>query len=110
LKVVRICKKFSIRPTKEKFIDVVTDTILKTYGRRDYFDAIIFIGGGFTALTGYRVDLGQVMMNDTTLFDVLNDKLSKNHKSVDLLFGVPSPYSQGINERGLTQVLTNLHA
>ena len=49
-------------------------------------------------------------MNDTTLFDVLNDKLSKNHKSVDLLFGVPSPYSQGINERGLTQVLTNLHA
>lgn len=99
-----------VTPTKEKFIDVVTDTILKTYGRRDYFDAIIFIGGGFTALTGYRVDLGQVMMNDTTLFDVLNDKLSKNHKSVDLLFGVPSPYSQGINERGLTQVLTNLHA
>lgn len=98
-----------VTPTKDKFIDIVTDTILKTYGRRDYFDAIIFIGGGFTALTGYRVDLGQVLMNDTSLFDELNNKLQKNHKSVDLLFGVPSPYAQGINERGLTQVLTNMN-
>lgn len=97
-----------VSPTKDKFIEVVTDTILKTYGKRDYFDAIIFIGGGFTALTGYRVDLGQVQMNDTALFDTLNEKLSKNHKAVDLLFGVPAPYSQGINERGLTQVLTNM--
>ena len=46
-----------VAPTKDKFIEVVTDTILKTYGKRDYFDAIIFIGGVFTALTGYRVDL-----------------------------------------------------
>ena len=98
-----------VTPTKDKFIDIVTDIILKTYGRRDYFDAIIFIGGGFTALTGYRVDLGQVLMNDTSLFDELNNKLQKNHKSVDLLFGVPSPYAQGINERGLTQVLTNMN-
>lgn len=97
-----------VTPTKDKFIDIVTDTILKTYGRRDYFDAIIFIGGGFTALTGYRVDLGQVLTNDSSLFDVLQEKLVKNHKSVDLLFGVPSPYAQGINERGLTQVLTNI--
>ena len=97
-----------VAPTKDKFIEVVTDTILKTYGKRDYFDAIIFIGGGFTALTGYRVDLGQVQMNDTALFDTLNEKLEKNHKAVDLLFGVPAPYSQGINERGLTQVLTNM--
>lgn len=97
-----------VAPTKDKFIEVVTDTILKTYGKRDYFDAIIFIGGGFTALTGYRVDLGQVQMNDTALFDTLNEKLSKNHKAVDLLFGVPAPYAQGINERGLTQVLTNM--
>lgn len=99
-----------VAPTKDKFIEVVTDTILKTYGKRDYFDAIIFIGGGFTALTGYRVDLGQVHMNDTDLFDTLNEKLQKNHKSVDLLFGVPAPYSQGINERGLTQVLTNMQS
>ena len=99
-----------VEPTRDKFIEAVTDVVLKTYGKRDYFDAIIFIGGGFTALTGYRVDLGQVMMSDTSLFDVLKDKLEKNHKSVDLLFGVPSPYSQGINERGLTQVLTNLTA
>lgn len=99
-----------VGPTKDKFIEVVTDTILKTYGKRDYFDAIIFIGGGFTALTGYRVDLGQVQMNDTDLFDTLNEKLQKNHKSVDLLFGVPAPYSQGINERGLTQVLTNMQS
>lgn len=97
-----------VAPTKDKFIEVVTDTILKTYGKRDYFDAIIFIGGGFTALTGYRVDLGQVQMNDTVLFDTLNEKLEKNHKAVDLLFGVPAPYAQGINERGLTQVLTNM--
>lgn len=97
-----------VAPTKDKFIEVVTDTILKTYGKRDYFDAIIFIGGGFTALTGYRVDLGQVQMNDTALFDTLNEKLEKNHKAVDLLFGVPAPYAQGINERGLTQVLTNM--
>lgn len=97
-----------VAPTKDKFIEVVTDTILKTYGKRDYFDAIIFIGGGFTALTGYRVDLGQVQMNDTALFDTLNAKLEKNHKAVDLLFGVPAPYAQGINERGLTQVLTNM--
>ena len=99
-----------VEPTRDKFIEAVTDVVLKTYGKRDYFDAIIFIGGGFTALTGYRVDLGQVIMSDTSLFDVLKDKLEKNHKSVDLLFGVPSPYSQGINERGLTQVLTNLTA
>lgn len=97
-----------VTPTKDKFIDVVTDTILKTYGRRDYFDAIIFIGGGFTALTGYRVDFGQVSMLDSSLFDQLKEKLEKNHKSADLIFGVPSPYSQGINERGLTQVLTNM--
>ena len=97
-----------VAPTKDKFIEVVTDTILKTYGKRDYFDAIIFIGGGFTALTGYRVDLGQVQMNDTALFDTLHETLEKNHKAVDLLFGVPAPYAQGINERGLTQVLTNM--
>ena len=97
-----------VNPTKKKFIETVTDTVLKTYGKRDYFDAIIFIGGGFTALTGYRVDMNQVLMADETLFDTLNEKLDKNHKSVDLLFGIPSPYSQGINERGLTQVLTGM--
>lgn len=97
-----------VNPTKDKFIEVVTDTILKTYGRRDYFDAIIFIGGGFSALTGYRVENEEVLMSDDTLFTQLNEKLTKNHKDVDLLFGVPEPYAQGINERGLTQVLTNM--
>lgn len=98
-----------VQPTKDKFIEVVTDTILKTYGRRDYFDAIIFIGGGFSALTGYRVEEENVVTTDDTLFTQLAEKLAKNQKEVDLLFGVPEPYAQGINERGLTQVLTNMH-
>lgn len=97
-----------VQPTKDKFIEIVTDTILKTYGRRDYFDAIIFIGGGFSALTGYRVENEEVVMTDDTLFAQLAEKLAKNQKEVDLLFGVPEPYAQGINERGLTQVLTNM--
>ena len=97
-----------VDPTKQEFVELVTDTILKTYGTRDYFDAIIFIGGGFTALTGYRVELGQVITNDNALFSTLEKKLKANNKHVDLVFGIPSPYSQGINERGLTQVLTNM--
>lgn len=96
-----------VEPTKQQFIEDLTDTVLKTYGSRDYFDAIIFIGGGFTALTGYTVDFANVSVRDNTLFEVLTHKLTVNNKHVDLLFGVPGPYAQGINERGLTQVLIN---
>lgn len=95
-----------VRPTKNDFVESVVNTILKTYGTRDYFDAIIFIGGGFSALTGYTVDMADVVMRDATLFNELDKKLKANNKSADLIFGIPAPYSQGINERGLVQVLT----
>lgn len=97
-----------VTPTREAFIQSVCATILKAYGKRDYFDAILFIGGGFTALTGYRVHRKAIQMTDDTLFTRLESQLTANHKTVDLLFGIPEPYAQGINERGLTQVLTNL--
>lgn len=97
-----------VNPTKQKFIKQVTDTILNAYGTRDYFDAIIFLGGGFSALTGYRVNMNNVEMYDTSLFDALHQKLQINNKQVDLVFGVPKPYSGRINERGLTQVLTKM--
>ena len=47
-------------------------------------------------------------MDDDTLFIELNKELTKLNKSVGLLFGIPEEYSQGINERGLTQVITNV--
>lgn len=97
-----------VEPTKAHFVKQVTDTILNAYGTRDYFDAIIFLGGGFSALTHYRVEFGQVKEDDNILFETLREKLEKNHKQVDLLFGVPSPYSSRINERGLVQILTTL--
>ena len=97
-----------VTPTKDRFIQTLVDTILKTYGTRDYFDAIIFIGGGFTALTKYSVSLNVVGAEDRSLFDRVNEALTTNNKHVDLLFGVPDPYARTINERGLTQVLTTL--
>ena len=97
-----------VTPTKAAFVDTVVDTILKTYGSRDYFDAIIFLGGGFSALTGYTVDIGQVLTRDESIFRELQKRLKANHKSADLIFGVPAPYSQGINERGLKQVLSRM--
>ena len=97
-----------VTPTKDRFIQTLVDTILKTYGTRDYFDAIIFIGGGFTALTKYSVSLNVVGAEDRSLFDRVNEALATNNKHVDLLFGVPDPYARTINERGLTQVLTTL--
>lgn len=97
-----------VTPTKDRFIQTLVDTILKTYGTRDYFDAIIFIGGGFTALTKYSVSLNVVGAEDRSLFDRVNEALAINNKHVDLLFGVPDPYARTINERGLTQVLTTL--
>lgn len=62
------------------------NTILKTYGTRDYFDAIIFIGGGFSALTGYTVDMGEVVIRDSAMFDELEKRLDANNKSADLIF------------------------
>lgn len=97
-----------VAPTKQKFIKTVTDTILNAYGTRDYFDAIIFLGGGFSALTGYTVGFSDVEMSDDALFTELQAKLETNNKQVDLLFGVPKPYSGRINERGLVQVLTTM--
>lgn len=96
-----------VEPTKKEFIETVTDTILKTYGKRDHFDAIIFLGGGFSALTGYRVEKNKVVMDDDTLFTVLEEKLKHNKKNKEFVFGIPKPYSQTINDFGLTQVLTN---
>lgn len=96
-------------PSKNAFIDTVVDTVMKAYGSKDYFDAIIFIGGGFTALTGYRIENGEIVMDDTLLFDTLNKKLEKLHKDAGLIFGIPKPYSQNINSRGLVQVLSTLN-
>lgn len=90
-------------PTKDAYEKVLLDTILKTYGNRDFFDAIIFLGGGFSALTHFGEDS---KLEDIQLFDKLKQLLDDNHKTVDLLFGVPAPYSRTINERGLKQVLT----
>lgn len=97
-----------VTPTRDKFIETVVDTILKTYGSRDYFDAIIFIGGGFSALTGYTVDHGTIVQHDGELIQRVKDALDENHKQADIIFGVPAPYAGTINERGLTQVLTQL--
>lgn len=92
---------------QEAFVQTLLDTILKAYGARDYFDAIIFIGGGFTALTQYRLENGQ-LVSDSQLFDQLSQLLKENHKDADLVFGIPIPYARTINERGLMQVLTKL--
>ena len=100
-----------VEPKEEAFVQTVIDTIIKAYGNRDYFDAIIFFGGGFSALTGYDVDMGSVTMRSTRMFDELDRQLSELNKSVDLVFGVPqgqTNYSQTINQRGLMQVLTGL--
>lgn len=100
-----------VEPKEKAFIQIVIDTIIKAYGNRDYFDAIIFFGGGFSALTGYDVDMGNVTIRNTRLFDELDRQLSEMNKTADLIFGVPqghSNYSQTINQRGLMQVLTGL--
>lgn len=97
-----------VRPTENAFINTIVDTIIKAYGSRDYFDAIIFVGGGFSALTGYHVDMGHVIIQNPQLFEVLDARLKELNKNASLTFGVPSPYSQTINQRGLMQILTNL--
>lgn len=90
------------------YVDEVVSTILKTYGRQSFFDAIIFLGGGFSALTGYSLsDAGKVQMSNSYLFDHLKETLEKNNKSASVIFGVPQPYAQSINNRGLMQVLSS---
>lgn len=94
---------------RQNYVDEVANTILKTYGRQSYLDAIIFLGGGFSALTGYGLsDYGQIQMTDSHLFDQTSKLLEKNHKTAGMIFGVPVPYAQSINSRGLMQVLSNL--
>lgn len=97
-----------VEPTKDRFVDTVVDTIIKTYANRDYFDAIIFLGGGFTALTGYTVQDNEITTRDNTLFERLEEKLKINKKDADLIFGIPEPFAQSINDRGLVQVLLGL--
>ena len=97
-----------VEPTKDRFVDTVVDTIIKTYANRDYFDAIIFLGGGFTALTGYTVHDNEIITTDNTLFERLEEKLKINKKDADLIFGIPEPFAQSINDRGLVQVLLGL--
>lgn len=97
-----------VTPTETAFINTIVDTIIKAYGSRDYFDAIIFVGGGFSALTGYHIELGQVEIRNPRLFEVLEARLKELNKDVSLVIGVPAPFSQTINQRGLMQILTNL--
>ena len=97
-----------VEPTKDRFVDTVVDTIIKTYANRDYFDAIIFLGGGFMALTGYSVQDNKIITTDNTLFERLEEKLKINKKDADLIFGIPEPFAQSINDRGLVQVLLGL--
>lgn len=90
------------------YVDEVVTTVLKTYGRQSYLDAIIFLGGGFSALTGYRLsETGTIVTRDSYLFDQLAETLTKNNKSASVVFGIPEPYAQSINNRGLMQVLTS---
>lgn len=96
-----------VKPNNSAFVSEVAETIAKAYGSSDYFDAIIFIGGGFSALTGYKLnDLGQIEMRDHELFDKINEKLDALNKTCDLMFGVPIPYARTSNRRGLVQLLT----
>ena len=97
-----------VTPTENAFINTIVDTIIKAYGSRDYFDAIIFVGGGFSALTGYHVEMGHVIIRNPKLFEVLESRLRELNKNVSLTIGVPAPYSQTINQRGLMQILTNM--
>lgn len=92
---------------RRDYVHEVVQTVLKVYARQSYLDAIIFLGGGFSALTGYGLaPEGNVTMTDRYLFDHLATTLEKNNKVADLVFGIPQPYSQSINNRGLMQVLS----
>lgn len=96
---------------RKTYVDEVVTTVLRTYGRQSFLDAVIFIGGGFSALTGYALsETGTISMTDSYLFSHLKEVLDKNNKTASLIFGIPQPYAQSINNRGLMQVLSNLTA
>lgn len=95
-------------PVKERFIEDIVSTILRSFGKKGYIDAIILLGGGFTALTGYELLFDDIFMTDSSLMKRIEEALEKNKKQVGLLFGVPRPYAQTINERGLMQVVTSM--
>lgn len=98
-----------VMPQKLAYIDEIITTILKAYGRQSFLDAIIFLGGGFAALTGYNLtEDGQIDNADDYLFMELNNTMKKNHKEAGVIFGVPGVYSQTVNSRGLMQVLTSI--
>lgn len=98
-----------VTPQKQTYIDEIIATLLKAYGRQSFLDAVIFLGGGFTALTGYNVAEDGSMSNaDDYLFTELNAVMTKNHKEAGIIFGVPGSYAQTVNSRGLMQVLTGI--
>ena len=45
-------------------------------------------------------------MSNSLLFDVLESKMTKTKKDAGIIFGIPKPYAQTINERGLIQAVT----
>ena len=96
-------------PQKNAYIDEITSTLLKAYGKQSYLDAVIFLGGGFAALTGYNVaDDGSITNADDYLFSSVKAIMEKNHKEASIIFGVPGEYAQTVNSRGLMQVLTGI--
>lgn len=98
-----------VAPQKQAYVDEIISTLLKAYGRQSFLDAIIFLGGGFTALTGYGVaDDGTIKNADDYLFTQMKAVMTKNHKEAGVIFGVPAPYAQTVNSRGLMQVLTGI--
>lgn len=98
-----------VEPQKQLYVDEVVTTLLKAYGKQSYLDAIIFLGGGFAALTGYNVSEDGIVTNaDDYLFSQVKAIMEKNHKEAGIIFGVPSAYAQTINSRGLMQVLTGI--
>lgn len=100
-----------VTPQKNAYIDEITSTLLKAYGRQSFLDAVIFLGGGFTALTGYNVaDDGSISNANDYLFSSVEDIMKKNHKEAGIVFGVPGSYAQTVNSRGLMQVLTGIPA
>ena len=96
-------------PQKQAYIDEIITTLLKAYGKQSFLDAVIFLGGGFGALTGYDVaEDGSIVSADDYLFSTLTATMKKNHKEAGIVFGVPSPYAQTVNSRGLMQVLSSI--
>lgn len=98
-----------VAPVKQAYVDEIITTLLKAYGKQSFLDAIIFLGGGLTALTGYTVaDDGGIANANDYLFTQLDHVMAKNHKEAGIIFGVPGKYAQTVNSRGLMQVLTGI--